>query len=67
MRITLGSIIGAKGIPLIYVIRENDAPLIDAVFLWDQKMELLSQGYVKIMDVKISRLSTIDIKIKLPS
>ena len=40
MKTTLSSVIGAKGVPLVYVIRENDTPRENANYTWDQKYEL---------------------------
>ena len=40
LKSTLSSIIGAKGVPLTYVIREDDAPKQDSSLTWDEKFEL---------------------------
>ena len=37
LKTTLGAIIGAKGIPLIYVIRDNDAPILGGHATWEEK------------------------------
>ena len=40
LKTTLSSVIGVKGVPLVYVIRENDTPRENANYTWDQKYEL---------------------------
>ena len=39
LKSTLSSIIGAKGVPLSYVIREDDDPQDDPDFTWDERFE----------------------------